>query len=283
MVPKGFLSLVLFLCLLCSIACADVRTELEARTDSSRLISLPGNTQVRFYPQTNRRYAGMKYEYRESRTRRTFGEGGCAPCAAASSLSLLVSPEELLVLNHHTADGQPFSICPHAVNAWSCDSCTRLQLVTPEDVSSYLPLMLGSYACGNNDLNRRWRRASGQIGGSGGTNAQFLQEICLLLGLQYQLLEDYPDDVWLSQLDGSTAAVCLSVSSPFTGGNHYVAAVAADERYVYLLDPMDKYAYSKEHDDMRMLHVIEHGLVRVRRDLYRYLGFYTVHLLSLPQ
>ena len=283
MILKGFLSLALCLCLLFSVAYADTRTELENKPDSGRMILLPNGLQVYYYPQTNRRYAGMKYEYRESRTRRTFGEGGCAPCAAASALSLLVSPEELLVLNQHTADGQPFSICPHAVNAWNCDDCTRMPLVISADVSAYLPLMLGSYACGNNDLNQRWRRASGQVGGSGGTNAKFLQEICPLLGLQYQLLEDYPDDTWLSQLDGKAAAVCLSVSSPFTGGNHYVAAVAADERYVYLLDPMDQYAYSKKHDDMRMLHVIEHGLVRVRRDLYKYLGFYTVHLISLPQ
>ena len=275
------LALMLLCMLLPAYGRADVREQIEAHRDTSVLVEVPGRGRMKLYPQTNPRYAYMKFEYKESRTRRDFDEGGCAPCAAAMALSTLKEARDMLLLNEHTANGKPFSICVHAVNAWDCDVCTeRMNIVTEADMETYLPVVLGAYACGNNDLGIRWRRASRSVGGSGGVNAAFLAEAAALLGLKYQLLEDHPNAAWLDRIGPDAAAVCLSVSSPFTGGGHYVTVVATDEKYMYILDPLAENRYDEEDDPMHILQVMEPGLVRVRRDLYRFLGFYTVHIVS---
>ena len=178
-------------------------------------------------------------------------------------------------------NGEPYSICPHAVNSWNCAKCKeRLQIVSPEDYSQYLPVILAAYACGNNVDREVWRRASASQGGSGGTGMQFLYSVCPKLSLSCVSPENTSDSSWLDLIGPDTVAVGMSTSSPFTGSGHYVAVLWVDDEYIYMLDPMEPASYSKKTDKMRILEVIEPGLVRVQRDKYRHLGFYTIYIMS---
>lgn len=290
--PTKYLSarrvLLLFCVLFCAVsavfpaACAhDVRSAIEQNQNTERYIDVPGRGMTYFYPQKNPIYSQMTYECKGSSTYRSFGEGGCAPAAASSALMALLDEDALTVLQQHTANGQPFSLCTHSLNAWTCRSCKeRMPITSAADHRTYLPVILGSYACGNNPEGNIWRRAARSAGGSGGTSAEFLLKICPILGLSCSEVDDLSDASWLDRIGSDTVAVILSVSSPFTGSGHYVTVVSADEESIYLLDPLSMDSYSRSNDPLRCLEIIEPGLVRVSRSMYKHLGLYRVYLVS---
>lgn len=259
----------------------DARSAIEEKGNNTRYITVPGRGETLFYAQRNPMFNRMIYEYRGSRTARIFGDGGCGPSATAAALMALLDPQDLTVLQQYTMNGEPFSVCQHTMNAWSCARCKeRLQITAPEDYVTYLPVILASYACGNNPDKEVWRRKSASLGGSGGTGMQFLYSVCPHLSLSCVSPEDNSDASWLDQVGENTVAVGMSASSPFTGSGHYVAVLWVDDEYIYMFDPMQPSSYSKKHDKLRIIEVIEPGLVKVRRDEYRHLGFYTIYIIS---
>ena len=261
-----------------------VRAAIEEKGDNTRLITVPGRGETLFYAQANPLYDKMRYEQKKSGSYRSFGEGGCGPTAAASALMVLLDAQELTVLQQYSMDGKPYSLCVHAINKWSCSRCEeRMEIVAPADYRKYLPVILGAYACGNNAEKEVWRRAARSQGGTGGTGMQFLYSVCPKLGLTCVSPKDNTDPAWLDEIDEDTVAVVMCASSPFTGSGHYVSIVAVDETYFYLLDPMQPASYSKKTDSNRILEVMEPGLVRVKRENYRRMGFYTIYLISDEQ
>ncbi|MDO4484243.1 MAG: hypothetical protein Q4C54_07380 [Clostridia bacterium] len=61
--------------------------------------------------------------------------------------------------------------------------------------------------------------------------------------------------------------------SPYTGGGHYMVAAAADDTYIYILDPYMKEDYSKT-DKRHVIEVLEPGLLRVKIADWRSLALY---------
>ena len=59
------LALMLLCMLLPAYGRADVREQIEAHRDTSVLVEVPGRGRMKLYPQTNPRYAYMKFEYKE--------------------------------------------------------------------------------------------------------------------------------------------------------------------------------------------------------------------------
>ncbi|MBR5231038.1 MAG: hypothetical protein IKW00_02175 [Clostridia bacterium] len=261
----------------------DIRATIEAKKDNSRIINVPLRGETQFYSQKNPLYASMVYEYRKSPTSRIFGDGGCAPTSGAMAIMALLDAESLPALQKYTKEGTPFSLCPHSINSYGCRRCKeRMPITAAADYKKYLPLVLGAYACGDNKEGTVWRRASATAGGSGGTGAQFLESLCPHLGLTCEMLKSPKKGDWLDQIDEDTVGIMLSISSPFTGGSHYVTVISADKDYFYILDPMEPESYKKKNDPNRVLEVIEPGLVRVKRSNYKRMGVYTAYLISKP-
>ena len=219
---------------------------------------MPYVGEVMLYAQKNLMWYKLVYEYRNSPTYRIFGDGGCGPTSASIVIAALAGDNITGILDHAGEGG--FTLCTHSVNPWNCRSCKhRMPLETEEDVRTYLPLILGSYACGNNDKGSRYRIAKAN---GGGTNMKMLLEICPYFGLSCTMIDAPADDDWANRIGDGTMAVVLSntSSSPFTGGAHYVACVAADEEYIYFMDPMAKTEYKSA-----CLDIMEMGLSRMRR------------------
>ena len=263
-----------------------IRQELEARENNNRLIDVPGRGLMQYYAQRNPVWNKLRYENQGSATRRIFGDGGCVPTAVAMALAAFSTPEELVVIGNHTKDARGFSLCTHTVNGYSCTADHGLlRVTTPEDYATYLPVILGSYATGNNDVNQVWRRSSATVGGSGGTNGDFTVLLSNMLGLDCRVIEGNTDDSWLDALRDGAVVACLAntTAQPFSTGNgHFVTAVGIDDAHVYFFDPQNKSSYSKEADPKRVLEVIEPGLVKVKIENLSKLVLKKFFILSKP-
>lgn len=283
-----------FLCLLLAVVCIagdftpalaneTVRAAIEAKENNTHMINVPGRGETLFYSQENPLYASMVYEYKKSPTHRLFGDGGCAPTSAAMALMALIDAETLPVIQQYTKKGEPYTLCVHSLNSNGCRRCKeRMPIVTAEDYVKYLPVVLGAYACGDNKDGTVWRRGSTAAGGTGGTGAQFLNVLCPQLGLTCEMLKSPKTGEWMDQIDADTVGMMLSISSPFTGGSHYVTVISVDAEYFYVLDPMAPASYKKKNDPNRVLELIEPGLVRIKRSNYKRMGVYTAYLISKP-
>lgn len=252
------------LVLCCSVVSAEsISSVFDAREDTTRVIEVPIIGSATLYEQNNPLWTRIVYEYHNSPTARAFGDGGCGPTAASIVLGTLLDDTALEQFNLLTSDGLPYSICPHAINRWDCSSCKdRLLLDTGAQIRRFLPLVLGSYACGNNRTGSVSRRAGYSVGGSGGTGMQFLTELCPELGLSCTMYNAEKDKSWLDLMGPGTMAVVLSNTSdsPFSARGHYVVLAALDDDYFYILDPIVKASYNK-----KMLEVLTPGFVRVQR------------------
>jgi len=277
---KRLAALVMALMLLCPVCFAstaqDIRAELDSRQDIDRYVTVPHVGEVWLYVQKNLVWYKLIYETRNSPTLRIFGDGGCGPTSSSIVIAALAGEDGLTGILEHAGENG-FSLCPHAVNSWSCRTCKeRMPIETAEDVFTYLPLVLGSYACGNNDTGSRFRIAKTS---GGGTNMKMLLEICPYFGLECTVVENTADSSWIDSIGDGTMAVLLTntTSSPFTGGAHYVAVVSADEDYIYFMDPMAKTEYKSA-----MVEIMEKGLSRVRRTEanYKKLHVAAVYLVS---
>ena len=78
--------------------------------------------------------------------------------------------------------------------------------------------------------------------------------------------------------------VAVDPTSPFTGSSHYITLAAADEEYLYVLDPLrrEKAEYANL-DPTDMLEIITPGLVRMKQSDAMLTVMSPFYLISAPE
>lgn len=230
--------------------------ELESRESYTKTVDIPGYGEAIYYAQNDPTWATMRYEPRRSTSYRKFGASGCGPTALAMAIANLADDEQLSRLLVCPSSEYGFSLCTCSVNQYFCDhSHVQMRVQTLDDLQTYLPVVMGNFATGNNLWNIQSRSMAG------GTDAGFYPYVANACSLDYSYTRDFAEMLTALQ-DGATVVASTGGSaSPFTGGGHYVTIVAMDEKYIYILDPYCKESY-RGIDTRHVLEVLEPGVVR---------------------
>jgi len=235
------------------------KVEMDALESVSKTVSIPGRGEMQHYAQNDPLWEQMRYESLSSSKIRRFGDGGCGPTAAAIVLANLATDMQLLELTAFTRKGNGFTFCPCSVNQFYCRR-THLpyKIKTPQEIRRYLPVVLASFASGNNIWNAKSRTSQY------GTGAGFMKLVAGICQLEYSTTRSL--DEALDSLAAGGLAVTVSVGhdSPFTKDGHYLVLAHADEEHLYFLDPLLREDYAKN-DRRKLLTVLEPGVLRANK------------------
>ena len=270
---NGRVSAIFRIVLLCALLCAAM-LPLRAPAQEqaySRTIEIEGIGPIRYYAQNDPLWARMVYEPRGAQSSRTMLSSGCGPTAAAIAVGRQVAGERLTGLNDHTsASEQGFRFCGCSVNGFFHDNCQGIYRPNvQESFEAYLPVIIASYAAGNNDQRERYR-SDGP-----GTPITLFRSLCEAYGLEYR-----PCSTWeeaCEAMQSGYSVITTVTKGAFTSSSHYLYLAGTYEGYLYILDPFMREEYPD--DTKQLLSVVEPGLVRValedvsRLDLY---GFYAI-------
>lgn len=278
------LCLALFL-LLCAPACPAQEAQGETTPSEgaqpeqaySRTITIDGFGDFVYYAQNDPDWDRSLYEPRFSKNYRVMHGGGCAPTAAAIAIANLLTPQELPALLEQAADPETgFPYCPCAVNAFDHYGNEHgiTDPRTPEDFRAALPVIFASYATGNNAQGLVLRKRDGF-----GTSTLIFETLANAYGLTYRGYDDWEDALAVLQ-SGGVVVTCVT-RGIFTSSSHFMVIAAADEEYVYILDPLMREGY--ERDTSHLLEVVEPGLVRGRiKDMLR-MGLSSFYTMKRPE
>ncbi|MDD3334696.1 MAG: class B sortase [Eubacteriales bacterium] len=217
------------------------KLDMDRRTTRNGFVTIDGVGDFMTYAQNDELWDGLRYEAKDSGKRRKFGEGGCGPTAAAMAIANLVEQSDLPKLSSYAGSGTGYTFCTCSANNLYCNrSHVQYQLKTPEEFLRYLPLAVAGFTTGNN----QWgilSRGTGQ-----GTNMRFLEKLCEVYGIGITTTRVAAEAIQMLQEGNGKRVVisCATRGSPFTKTGHYVVMAAADDEYVYILDPLRDNDYS---------------------------------------
>lgn len=234
-----------------------VKAEMDERETLNGYFTVEGVGTWMVYGQNDPIWKRLIFETANSSRRRPFGDGGCGPTALAMAIVNLVEKEELSKIADYSASMYGYRFCPCSVNENFCSGLhQRYTLSTPDEYLRYFPLVVGSFAAGNNTLGVQGRRDSW------GTNMSYLEALCGVYDIAVTTTTDKAEAIRFLQEKRGMAVSCTVASSPFTGSSHFIAIAGADEEYMYVLDPLRRESYG-ELDPYGMLEILTPGLVRV--------------------
>ena len=253
--------------------------------NNNRLIDVPGRGSMIYYAQNNPLWSQMLYENARSKLRRTFGNAGCAPTCAAIAVANLLPVERLgFILPFASEKAGGFGIATNAVNPLSAHFRDGIYWFNAADeYLTYLPLVFGQYAAGNNKQYNSWRIQYIDENRSGGTSIAFITQLCNIYGLSYTKVVPKGQLNWLESIKHGAIGVALANTTlqPFVASKgHYVTVVSADSKYLYIMDPQDKLQYDSATDRKHILEILEPGLVRVKQSDFKSLFFTVIYVLS---
>ena len=239
----------------------------------SGLRSVPGRGEMMVYAQNDPLWASMRYESRSSGKHRLFGAGGCGPTSVAMAVANLVPAARLGDIYGYAKNALGYTFCSCSVNQYGCNKLhAQYQVQTEAEYLRYYPLVMASFATGNNMWDLVARTASA------GTRLSFIKKIAWLYKLDLAVTTDN-DEAIAAVANGSVAIVSLGSQNPLTGGGHYAVLASADAENIYLLDPYRKDDYSQT-DKSRILTQTAPGVLAVKRENARALYMSTFYILS---
>lgn len=244
------------------------------RTDTiSGLRDVPGRGEMMVYAQNDPLWASMRYESRSSGKHRLFGAGGCGPTSVAMAVANLVPAARLGDIYGYAKNALGYTFCSCSVNQYGCNKLhAQYQVQTEAEYLRYYPLVMASFATGNNMWDLVARTASA------GTRLSFIKKIAWLYKLDLTVTTDN-DEAIAAVANGSIAIVSLGSQNPLTGSGHYAVLASADAENLYLLDPYRKDDYSQT-DKGHILTQIAPGVLSVKRENARALYMSTFYILS---
>lgn len=250
--------------------------EMDRRDSVSGPVSIPGLGQRIYYAQNDPLWRRLVFEAEGSQKQRPFGDGGCGPTAVAMALANLLPPEQLCRLGDAAATPLGYRFCPCSVNdLWCLGQHVPYQLTTPQEYLRYLPLAVGSYAAGNNRAGVYGRSPNGF-----GTSMEYIYAICEAVGVSATQTYDLQLAVdFLRGGEGMVIACTSGHGSPFTASSHFLTLAGADDRYLYVLDPLQRETYG-DLDERDVLEVLSPGVVRVKLEDAVYCRIAPLYLLK---
>lgn len=240
-------------------ALADPLAETErffAQQESlSGVIQVPGRGDMVYYAQNDELWGGLTYEQAHSEKHRPFKDSGCGPTAAAMAVVQIVPTEELRQIER--AAQRTYSLCSCSLNSTNCKSHhARYLFSSDRDYLRFLPLIIGDFAAGNNQLGY-----SSRSDNIVGTSAGFMKGVAEAYGLQFETSTKYEEA--LAALKAGKAVVAMAgKGGAFTNTGHYVILAASDEEQVYILDPLARTEYKTNHSSV--IQILQPGLVSIR-------------------
>ncbi|MEG0513805.1 MAG: class B sortase, partial [Clostridia bacterium] len=248
------------------------KRELDAQKSLNKLVSIPARGQMQYYAQNDPLWAGMRYEGRASGNVRRFGAGGCGPTSMAMVVANLVDESILWWLDYYSGRDDGLRFCSCSVNQYFCNhQHAQYRLETPQEFKRYLPLVMASFATGNNQWKEISRLANGV-----GTRPIFMKRVAQIFGLPFAVTKQRKEAMDTLRRGGMVVGVTGGKISPFTGGGHYVTLASMDEKYLYILDPYQKEDYSRT-DRSGVLEMLEPGVLRVEIEHWDELCLYTYY------
>lgn len=260
----SFTALVLCLCLLCTAALPslaagasydglprDEALPFAVRTYAKEVTLPTGRGPLQYYAQNDPSWFDVLYEPDRSKTRRTFGAGGCNPTAMAMIVANLVPEERLPELIDSSFKGNGYTLCECALYGYFChrksEEGHRITLSTPEEFKALLPLALGMYAAGNNKTHQTFRAKAN--GDRGGTTWDLFEYVAKSYNLTYAWSRDAKDMMRVLDAGGLGILLCSGGSQPFSNSTgHYVVVADYDDTYFYFLDPFVRDEYARDKD-----------------------------------
>lgn len=252
--------------------------EMDRRETQNGTFTVEGLGEYMIYGQNDPSWDRLIFETTYSSRKRPFGDGGCGPTAVALALANLLEPEDLLKINDYSPDPYGYTICSCSITQHFCHQYhLPYHIDTAEEMLRYFPLVIGSFATGYNTLDVQGRYDSF------GSNMDYLEALCTqVYGLPYETTTD--KDVafnFLKERKG-IAITCTLADSPFTSRSHYITMAAADDTYLYVLDPLRRESYG-DLDPHEKLDILTPGLVRMKiADAYN-ISMFPIFMISYPE
>ncbi len=233
--------------------------------------TVPGRGETRYYAQNDELWQDLTYETESSSKLRPFGDGGCNPTALAMAVRSVVAQEDLPKIASEMP--RPFSLCRCSLNKAKCGyGHARYYLTTNADYERFLPLVFADYACGNNNKSVS-SRSEGK-----GTVGSYMKYVCGAYGLTLETVTDSDTGMAAVKEDGKAVVAYCSSGGAFTTVGHYVFLAWWDDENVYFLDPLCRTEYKTNHS--KYMHILEPGLVYMRRSELRYAGISSFIIIS---
>ena len=232
-----------------------------------RYVQVPGRGEMRYYAQNEPLWGKMSFRYPHQQKKVNFSGTGCVPSALAHCIVNLVPQEELTTLNAYS-QGDGFQICPCSMNQLDCNGKhDRYLLQNARDFDRFLCLAIGSYISGNNP---KGQYACGTLA--------MLDELMEIYGLRYQKMDSLKQAAEIVQNERALAIFMVGGEDcPFTANGHALVLCHADENEYYFLDSYFRLEY--ELDKLRLLRIIEPGLVAMKKETVSRLGAGSIYVI----
>ncbi len=255
--------------------------DMDARETLSTRYTVEGVGSFLIYGQNDPAWDHLIFEAEHSSRKRQFGDGGCGPTAIAMAIANLVPAEDLLKINAYAPTAYGYTFCTCSLTEFYCYTYhVPYQLSTPEEMLRYFPLAVGSFATGHNTLEVKGRYDRY------GSSLNYLEALCgNVYGLTVTGTTSMEKAIAFLQEGKGMAITCtVGPTSPFTGSSHYITLAAADEEYLYVLDPLrrEKEEYG-DLDPTDVLEVLTPGLVRMKLSDAMLTVMSPFYLISAPE
>lgn len=248
------------------------KMELDAKETVSGLVAVPGRGQMQYYAQNDPLWAEMAYEGRSNPRGRRLGSGGCAPVSMAMVVANLADENNLWWLSYDSGLDNGLTFCTCSVNQYYCSHRhAQYKPETPKEFRRYLPVLIASFATGNN----QWKEVS--RGKNPGTKPLFMKRVAEVYNLRFEVSKQQERALAVLERGGMAVAVTGGAESPFTGNGHFLVLAAVDDLFLYILDPYLKEDYSQT-DPKGLIEQLQPGLLRVKRRDWAELCLYTYYL-----
>ena len=222
----------------------------------SRDVYIEGIGTLRYYAQNDLRWADSVYEPSKNELSRTMRSSGCGPTVAAMAIARQIPTEKLgLILAQESWPGRGFPYCACSVNEYHHSGEHTMRRPTdPEEIKAYLPVLIASFATGNNAERSLYRKSDTA------TAITLFPALSEVFELEYRPYPEW-EDVFDALQKGDSVITSVT-RGIFTRSSHYlfVAGVVGDE--VYLLDPFVREEYPD--DTAHLLIIVEPGVVKAK-------------------
>lgn len=230
----------------------------------SRLVDIPGIGTMMYYAQNDPVWGQMQYGRNGNDRPMYMKSAACGPTAVAMAIAAQLSDGGLDVLTQIARKAESgFKFCPCGLNAYSHSGDHEvIQLTTDEELLTYLPTVIASFADGN---NRRCHKYCNP----GGTSPSLLDGVATACGMEYRGVHSW--DSAVEAIEEGYSVLTSVKNGPFTSGSHFLFIAGVADGYVYVLDPLMRTEYPN--DKHRILQILEPGVVRAQVKHLSHLGF----------
>lgn len=253
--------------------------EMDRRETNNGWYTVDGLGTWMIYGQNDPSWARLIFETENSTRRRPFGDGGCGPTAVALAIANLLEPQELCKINDYALEPYGYTICSCSLTQIFCHQYHAPHFIDkPEEMLKYFPLVIGSFATGNNSLEVQGRYDRF------GSNMNYLPTLCdTVYGIRMEQIDDKETAFAFLKENKGMAITCTGgYGCPFTSRTHFITLAGADEEYLYILDPLARDDYG-ELDEDEKLEILTPGLVRMKKADAMTIMMSPIYLLYKPE